>query len=76
MTPAKEHAKAEAHKLGLPEDAVHIFELVSTEILQAIVEGRIDPRAMAREEIACRGLSQQGKWVGFEAAAQDMERSR
>ena len=76
MTTAFEHAKAEAHRLGLTEDAALFYSLVPSEIVQAIAEGRIDPQAMAREELANRGLSQQGRWVGFHAAEQDLEHSR
>jgi hypothetical protein len=76
MYTSKEQAKDEAKRLGLPEDEALIFQSVSTEMLQAIAEGRIDPRSMAKEELACRGLSQKGKWVGFDAAALDMEQSR
>jgi hypothetical protein len=76
MYTAKEQAKDEAKRLGLPEDEAMIFAMIDTEMLKAVADGRIDPVAMAREEIACRGLNQQGKWVGFDAAARDMEQGR
>lgn len=76
MYPAQQNAIEEARKLGLPLDEALIFQVVPTEILRLVVAGAIDPVAMAREEIASRGLSQGGKWVGFEKAAAELEQER
>ena len=40
-----------------------------TELLKAMAKGEIDAQLAAARLMADRGLDQNGKWVGFEAAA-------
>ncbi|RDS85879.1 hypothetical protein [Dyella psychrodurans] len=69
--PAQLQAAREAKRLDLPVDDVMFFGSVNTKVLLAIAEGRIDVRALAREEVANRGLDRTGRWVGFRQAADD-----
>lgn len=45
-----------------------IFSLTATELLLEIAAGRIDAQALARQELADRGVDATGAWVGFTAA--------
>ncbi len=46
-----------------------LFQCTRVELVLAIADGLIDPVALARRELASRGLDQNGVWVGFEEAA-------
>ena len=46
-----------------------LFQCTRVELVLAIADGLIDPIALARRELASRGLDQNGVWVGFEEAA-------
>jgi hypothetical protein len=45
-----------------------ILQLVPTDTLAAVLAGEVDLNALARREMAGRGLDATGQWVGFEAA--------
>ncbi len=50
------------------ENPDFLFSITSTALLLAIESGAIDPVALARRELASRGLDRSGAWVGFPAA--------
>ncbi len=54
---------------GIRYDDAAILQSAHVKLLLAAAQGRIDLNAIAREELACRGLGAAGEWVGFEAAA-------
>ncbi len=54
---------------GVSVDEALVFQGVDTALLVAAVGGRIDLLEMAKQELASRGLNQQGVWVGFDAAS-------
>lgn len=56
----------------LSEEVLGYLQLIPTAALAAIVTGRLDARALAAQTIACRGLDESGKWIGFEASAERM----
>jgi hypothetical protein len=45
------------------------MQIAATAVLAAAARGEIDLNAIARRELANRGLDLQGKWVGFQQAA-------
>ncbi|MBK6911384.1 MAG: hypothetical protein IPH10_10730 [bacterium] len=47
-----------------------MFQMTATELLVKILSGEIDPRALAAEEMANRGLDATGKWVGLKRASE------
>ncbi|MFA6310581.1 MAG: hypothetical protein WCV99_15590 [Sterolibacterium sp.] len=49
-------------------DQVGFIQLADTEVLAAVARGEIDLNLIAREELASRGLNDQGRWVGFDQA--------
>ncbi len=64
--------EAEKEKIEeLPDDLNpdFIFGMTSHSLLMDIVNGKIDPVQLARNEMANRGLDKGGEWIGFEAAA-------
>jgi hypothetical protein len=50
-------------------DEVGFIQIALTKVLAAAARGELDPNRLAREELASRGLDQDGVWVGFEQAA-------
>lgn len=46
----------------------YMFQGIHGELLAEIVNGTIDPIALAKKELAARGLDKAGKWVGFSAS--------
>ena len=59
----------------LADPAIHdalnpafLFQLTMPDLLLAIVNGMIDPLQLAREQLADRGLNQEGVWCGFDNA--------
>tara|TARA_Y100001951_G_scaffold70727_1_gene57604 strand:+ start:4105 stop:4278 length:174 start_codon:yes stop_codon:yes gene_type:complete len=42
-----------------------------TELLKAMAKGEVDVQAVAVQLMAGRGLDREGKWVGFERAAEE-----
>jgi hypothetical protein len=67
--PAIDKAMQHANRLGLSLDEALLLQSAHTEILVAAAAGTIDLQQMAREELASRGLEQEGRWVGFPKAA-------
>ncbi|MBN8885950.1 MAG: hypothetical protein J0I77_09540 [Rudaea sp.] len=57
-----------AKQLGLKIDEVLILQGADTLLLSAVARGKVDLNALAREELAARGLDAYGNWVGFMAA--------
>lgn len=49
-------------------DEVGFIQTALTKVLAAVARGKIDLNQIAREELASRGLDDQGRWVGFDAA--------
>jgi hypothetical protein len=47
-----------------------LYSVTSTSLLLAAAAGLIDPVALARSELASRGLDRDGVWCGFARAAQ------
>jgi hypothetical protein len=49
-------------------DEVGFIQTALTKVLAAVARGEIDLNQIAREELASRGLNDQGRWVGFDQA--------
>ena len=49
-------------------DEVGFIQTALTKVLAAAARGELDLNRLAREELAARGLDQNGVWVGFEQA--------
>lgn len=47
-------------------EQLQVFDI---DLLAAIHRGEVDVAALARRELANRGVSPEGKWVGFPEAA-------
>lgn len=50
-------------------DEVGFIQTALTKVLAAAARGELDLNLLAREELAGRGLDQNGVWVGFDQAA-------
>ncbi len=55
---------------GITFDEASLLQTASTTFLLAVARGEVDLNAMARFELACRGLGKDGVWVGEVAAHQ------
>jgi hypothetical protein len=69
-TSENEHKIKKQHRKenpNLPDDLNpdFLFSTTRTEILVQIANKDINPREIAKEELAARGLNKEGKWVGF-----------
>ncbi len=53
-------------------DEAAILQMANLALLLAVAAGKVDLNVMARQELASRGLSQKGTWVGFERAASQL----
>ena len=51
-------------------DELGFIQTALTKVLAAAARGEIDLNRLAREELAARGLDDQGVWVGFPRAKQ------
>ena len=51
-------------------DEIGFIQTAMTKVLAAAARGEIDLNRIAREELAARGLDDQGVWVGFDRAKQ------
>jgi len=51
-------------------DEVGFIQIALTKVLAAAARGELDLNRLAREELASRGLDDQGVWVGFNRAKQ------
>lgn len=49
-------------------DEAGFIQTADTKVLAAVARGEIDLNQIAREELASRGLDDQGRWVGFDQA--------
>jgi hypothetical protein len=51
-------------------DDLGFMQLADVKVLTAVARSELDLNAVARRELANRGLDRDGKWVGFAKAAQ------
>ncbi len=51
-------------------DELGFIQLALNKVLAAVANGELDLNALARKELANRGLDKQGNWVGFDKANQ------
>jgi hypothetical protein len=71
MTPAaRQRVQADLTSGHDATNPAYIYSTTATALLLAIAAGLIDPVALARRELASRGLDADGTWVGFDRAAQ------
>ena len=49
-------------------DEIGFIQIALTKVLAAAARGEFDLNQLAREELASRGLDNQGVWVGFDRA--------
>lgn len=63
-------ATAIAAQLDLPVDEILILQGAHAALLAAAARGEVDLNALARAELADRGLDHAGRWVGFARAHQ------
>lgn len=68
--PATAALAAAARAAGLSPDEALLLQAVPYQLLAALASGEIDMPAMAREELASRGIDLAGRWVGYPAAAE------
>lgn len=47
------------------ENPVYLFSMSGNEMLTKIAKGELDTAALAKWELANRGLNLDGQWVGF-----------
>lgn len=55
---------------GFTVDEIGFIQIAAANVLAAVARGELDLNRLAREELAARGLDQQGVWVGFDRAAE------
>ena len=60
---------AAAQLADLDHDDAMILQTATTAVLLAAANGTIDLNALARTELASRGLDETGHWCGFPKAA-------
>lgn len=51
-------------------DEIGFIQIALTKVLAAVARDELDLNRLAREELASRGLDDQGVWVGFDRAKQ------
>jgi hypothetical protein len=66
MQNLKRNSKLEATDLPDELNPQYLFSITQTELLCAIVNGKIDAKELAWQELRNRGCNAKGKWVGFE----------
>lgn len=49
-------------------DEIEFIQVATVRVLVAVSKGELDLNNLARDELATRGLDQNGIWVGFERA--------
>ena len=49
-------------------DETGFIQIALTKVLAAVARGELDLNRLAKEELAARGLNDQGTWIGFDAA--------
>ena len=72
--PAK-NAAAAAERIGQAIDEALVLQAAHVALLVAAACGDVDLNALAREELANRGLGVDGQWVGFGRSG-DTKRAR
>lgn len=63
--------ETEAEILHDEENPEFLFSTTWTNLLIKIAKGEVDAEFYARRELANRGLSLNGRWIGFKAAAKE-----
>ena len=60
---------------NLPDDQnpAYTFNGANTELLKKLASGEVNARELAQKELANRGMSQKGTWVGFDKARTEQE---
>jgi len=55
----------------VPDDQApqYVFRTTDSDLLAALLRAEVDLNALARAEMANRGLDRDGKWIGHQAAA-------
>lgn len=53
-----------AAALGISVDDLLAIQILPEEVLALAAQGRVDLNALARAELAARGLNDRGEWVG------------
>ena len=49
-------------------DETGFIQIALTKVLAAVARGELDLNRLAKQELAARGLNDQGNWIGFDAA--------
>ena len=49
-------------------DETGFIQIAAIKVLAAVARGELDLNRLAKEELAGRGLNDQGNWIGFDAA--------
>jgi hypothetical protein len=59
-----------AEAIGTDKGAEYLgqFSCMSTDLLVKIAAGKVNAQAVAAAMLACRGLDNSGKWIGFDNA--------
>lgn len=52
----------------LTADEISAIQVLPIQLIIAAANGQLDLNALAKKELASRGLDPSGKWVGFEQA--------
>ena len=55
---------------GFTVDEIGFIQIAMTKVLAAVARGELDLNRLAKEELAARGLDNQGVWIGFDRAKQ------
>ncbi len=56
----------------LNPDKISFMQLADNDMLAAVASGEVDLNAVARQILAQRGMGQNGRWIGFEAAHEQL----
>lgn len=65
MNEAQREAVANA---DAQQQIAEYLQTIPGALLAAVAQGRVDMNKLAADELASRGLNEQGKWVGFDTA--------
>ena len=49
-------------------DETGFIQIAAIKVLAAVARGELDLNRLAKQELAARGLNDQGNWIGFDAA--------
>ena len=49
-------------------DETGFIQIAAIKVLAAVARGELDLNRLAKEELAARGLNDQGNWIRFDAA--------